>query len=110
MVLICVAFVTLIEQKILGGVQIRLGPNKVGFWGLLQPFSDAVKLFLKELLVPRSRNGFIFFINALPFFISYSPECGGFPLFFKEALVLGLVFLFFVCLSSLGVFPILASG
>ena len=47
-VLIGVAFVTLLERQILGYIQLRKDPNKVGFNGLLQPFSDAVKLFTKE--------------------------------------------------------------
>ena len=47
--LVGVAFITLIERKILGYIQIRLGPNKVGTAGILQPISDAIKLYSKEL-------------------------------------------------------------
>jgi len=54
--LVTVSFYTLFERKILGGAHIRLGPNIVGIWGLLQPFSDAVKLFTKEQFLPFKRN------------------------------------------------------
>lgn len=62
MVLVGVAFVTLMEQKILAGSQIRVGPNYVGYWGLLQPFADAVKLFRKEGLVLWAGNGLVYYL------------------------------------------------
>lgn len=50
MVLVGVAFVTLLERRILGYIQLRRGPNRVGYLGLLQPIADAVKLFRKEIV------------------------------------------------------------
>jgi len=59
-VLLSVAFVTLLERHILGYIQRRQGPNVVGFFGLLQPIADGVKLLLKETIIPRSANPIIF--------------------------------------------------
>ena len=61
-VLINVAFLTLIERKILGLSQLRKGPNKVSLTGVTQPFADAIKLFIKERVQPLQTNFLIFFI------------------------------------------------
>jgi NADH-ubiquinone oxidoreductase chain 1 len=61
-VLVNVAFFTLLERKILGLRQARKGPNKVSIGGVLQPFADAVKLFLKERLCPTARNPSLYFL------------------------------------------------
>lgn len=64
LVLIGVAFLTLLERKILGYVQDRKGPNKVGFVGILQPFREAVKLFSKEVLVIYKSIRWLFFFKT----------------------------------------------
>ena len=55
-VLTIVAYLTLIERKVLGWIQVRLGPNRVGPWGLLQPLADGVKLIVKEELTVTMAN------------------------------------------------------
>jgi NADH-quinone oxidoreductase subunit H len=70
-VLISVAYLTLAERKIMGGMQQRMGPNVVGFFGLLQPLADGLKLLLKESVIPTNSNTFSFiFAPILTFFLS----------------------------------------
>jgi len=61
-VLIAIAFMTIIERKQLAAHQSRVGPNTVGWYGILQPFSDALKLIVKETIVPSQSNKVLFYL------------------------------------------------
>lgn len=63
--LIAIAYLTLVERKILGYIQCRKGPNIVGVYGLLQPLADGLKLFTKEIVFPNHANFFIYIIAPI---------------------------------------------
>jgi len=64
-VILCVAYLTLAERKVIGWMQVRIGPNRVGPKGLLQPFADVIKLLIKEVVVPERSNRFLFVVPPL---------------------------------------------
>jgi NADH-quinone oxidoreductase subunit H len=110
-ILLIVALFTLLERKILASIQRRRGPNVVGIFGYLQPIADALKLIMKETIIPGLSNLVLFVLAPVSIFMFSLLNWSILPLNYGVVLAdinVGLLFLFSV--SSLGVYSIIISG
>src|SRR5882724_515760 len=109
--LLCVAYLTLWERKLIGWIQIRIGPNRVGPAGLLQPVADGVKLLLKEIILPTNANKGLFLLAPV---LMLTPALAAWAVIpFAPEVVLADInagLLYILALSSMGVYGVIVAG
>lgn len=109
--ILTVAYYTYFERKVIGYMQIRIGPNRIGPWGLFQPFADVFKLLLKEIVLPANANKFLFVLAPV---LSLAPAFAVWAVVpFDDRMVLadidaGLIYI--LAMSSLGVYGLIIAG
>jgi NADH-quinone oxidoreductase subunit H len=106
-----VAYLTLAERKIIGWMQVRIGPNRVGPLGLLQPFADVFKLIFKEIVLPSGANRYLFFVAPV---LSIAPALAAWAVVpFADGTVLADInagLLYVLAMTSMGVYGVILAG
>jgi len=109
--MLCVAYLTLWERKLIGWIQVRLGPNRVGPMGLLQPIADGLKLLVKEIIVPTGANKFLFVLAPVMAIMPAMAAWAVVP--FSPEMVLADIdagLLYLMAITSMGVYGIIIAG
>jgi NADH-quinone oxidoreductase subunit H len=106
-----VAYLTYAERKIIGWMQVRIGPNRVGFQGLLQPIADAVKLLMKEIIIPSGASRGLFILGPI---LAIAPALAAWAVIpFTDSLVLADInagLLYVMAITSMGVYGVIIAG
>jgi len=106
-----VAYLTYAERKIIGWMQVRIGPNRVGFLGLLQPIADGMKLLMKEIIIPSGANKSLFILGPI---LAIAPALAAWAVIpFTDNLVLANIdagLLYVMAITSMGVYGVIIAG
>ena len=109
--LLVLAYVTFCERKVIGWMQVRIGPNRVGPWGLLQPIADGLKLMLKEVVIPSGADKAVFLLAPV---FAFAPALIAWAVIpFNDVMVLANInagLLYIMAVTSIGVYGILLAG
>ncbi len=109
--MLAVAYTTYAERKVIGYMQLRMGPNRVGWWGLLQPIADALKLLFKEIIVPSNANRYLFVVAPA---LAITPALAAWAVVpFTDTMVLANIdagLLYVLALTSMGVYGVIIAG
>ena len=109
--MLCVAYLTYWERKIIGWMQVRIGPNRVGYLGLLQPIADGLKLMMKEIIIPSGASKGLFILGPI---LVLAPALAAWAVIpFTDTLVLANInagLLYVMAITSMGVYGIIIAG